>query len=227
MVSNRSCSRRPAALAFSRSTSARICGTLIWKLENTPARRGSLAALADACPASPCTAPRSPGRRGPRSAAEAADGAQPLHRRRREDGDEARPGWRRTSALQRGGDGRWPIRSWRAALVERLQRHEDDAGIRAVGEAVDRQAGKGHRVARRPAACMRDVAPCLRITASVRSSVAASGSCAKATRYCLSCGGTKPVGVFAKATAGQADQHRHRPPARCALARSTAPTPRT
>ncbi|MNY16111.1 hypothetical protein D3C86_1493590 [compost metagenome] len=36
------------------------------------------------------------------------------------------------------------------------------------------------------------------ITASVRSRVAASGSWAKATRYCLSCGGTKAVGVLAK-----------------------------
>ena len=33
------------------------------------------------------------------------------------------------------------------------------------------------------------------MTDSVRSSVAASGSCAKATRYCLSCVGTKPVGT--------------------------------
>jgi hypothetical protein len=37
-----------------------------------------------------------------------------------------------------------------------------------------------------------------RMTASVRSSVAASGSCAKATRYDLSCGGTKPRGTFVR-----------------------------
>ncbi len=34
-----------------------------------------------------------------------------------------------------------------------------------------------------------------RITSSVRSSDAASGSCAKPTRYCLSCDGTKPFGT--------------------------------
>ncbi len=37
-----------------------------------------------------------------------------------------------------------------------------------------------------------------RITASVRSRDAPSGSCAKATRYCLSCVGTKPVGTCRK-----------------------------
>eukprot|EP00659_Diplonema_papillatum_P012696 gene12696-biopygen12749 len=36
------------------------------------------------------------------------------------------------------------------------------------------------------------------ITSSVRSRLAASGNCAKATRYCLSWAGTKPVGVWAK-----------------------------
>ena len=44
------------------------------------------------------------------------------------------------------------------------------------------------------------------ITDSVRSSVAASGSCAKATRYCLSCAGTKPVGVCAKPNQVRRDQ---------------------
>jgi hypothetical protein len=34
-----------------------------------------------------------------------------------------------------------------------------------------------------------------RMTVSVRSSVAPSGSCAKLTRYCLSCMGTKPGGT--------------------------------
>ncbi len=38
----------------------------------------------------------------------------------------------------------------------------------------------------------------LRITASVRSREAASGSCAKATRYCLSWVGAKPVGTLLK-----------------------------
>ena len=39
------------------------------------------------------------------------------------------------------------------------------------------------------------------ITSVVRSKVDASGSCAKPTRYCLSCAGTKPVGVWAKPNA--------------------------
>ena len=34
-----------------------------------------------------------------------------------------------------------------------------------------------------------------RMTSSVRSSEAPSGSCAKPTRYCLSCAGTKPLGT--------------------------------
>ena len=38
-------------------------------------------------------------------------------------------------------------------------------------------------------------------TASVRSSAAPSGSCANATRYCLSWVGTKPAGTFTKPTA--------------------------
>jgi hypothetical protein len=39
-----------------------------------------------------------------------------------------------------------------------------------------------------------------RMIASVRSSVAPSGSCAKLTRYCLSCTGTKPGGTSWKPT---------------------------
>ncbi|MNT07523.1 hypothetical protein D3C72_1422320 [compost metagenome] len=39
------------------------------------------------------------------------------------------------------------------------------------------------------------ISPMRRITLSVRSSVAPSGSCAKPTRYCLSCIGTKPPGT--------------------------------
>ena len=38
-----------------------------------------------------------------------------------------------------------PLSSGALALLERLQRHEHDAGVGAVGEAVDRQAGKGDR----------------------------------------------------------------------------------
>ena len=40
------------------------------------------------------------------------------------------------------------------------------------------------------------MSPMRRTTASVRSSVAPSGSCVKPTRYCLSCGGTKPPGTL-------------------------------
>ena len=39
------------------------------------------------------------------------------------------------------------------------------------------------------------ISPMRRITSSVRSSVAPSGSCAKPTRYCLSWPGTKPPGT--------------------------------
>ncbi|MOA05677.1 hypothetical protein D3C78_1252870 [compost metagenome] len=46
--------------------------------------------------------------------------------------------------------------------------------------------------------CLEAISDMRLITASVRSRVAASGSCAKATRYCLSCCGTKPVGVLEK-----------------------------
>ncbi len=42
------------------------------------------------------------------------------------------------------------------------------------------------------------ISPMRRITSSVRSSVAPSGSCAKPIRYCLSCVGTKPPGTALK-----------------------------
>ena len=64
-----------------------------------------------------------------------------------------------------------------------------------VGEAVDRKPGE-----LRPRATRRDASSryrvMRRITASVRSSEAADGSCANAIRYCLSCDGTKPVGTL-------------------------------
>ena len=44
----------------------------------------------------------------------------------------------------------------------------------------------------------RPMSDILRMTASVRSSDEPSGNCAKATRYCLSCVGTKPVGTRLK-----------------------------
>lgn len=46
--------------------------------------------------------------------------------------------------------------------------------------------------------CLSAISVIRRMTASVRSSEAASGSWAKATRYCLSCVGTKPVGILLK-----------------------------
>ncbi|MCY1530664.1 hypothetical protein D9M68_658600 [compost metagenome] len=46
--------------------------------------------------------------------------------------------------------------------------------------------------------CLAAMADMRLMTSSVRSRVAASGSWAKATRYCLSCCGTKPVGVLEK-----------------------------
>ncbi len=46
--------------------------------------------------------------------------------------------------------------------------------------------------------CLPAISDMRLITSSVRSRVAASGNWAKATRYCLSCCGTKPVGVVAK-----------------------------
>jgi hypothetical protein len=75
---------------------------------------------------------------------EAAGGAQALHRRRREHGDE---GVLDAAELlvELLGDGAGAQRRV-LALVEGLQRHEDDAGVGAVGEAVDRQAGEGDGV---------------------------------------------------------------------------------
>ncbi|MNM94053.1 hypothetical protein D3C81_1064430 [compost metagenome] len=76
--------------------------------------------------------------------AETTDGAQPLYRRRWEDGDvgvfdigELR--------VQRGGNRRGRLARV-FTLIERLERGEHDAAVRAVGEAVDRQAREGHRV---------------------------------------------------------------------------------
>ena len=44
--------------------------------------------------------------------------------------------------------------------------------------------------------CLRAMSAICRMTRVVRSSVAASGSCANATRYCLSCVGTNPCGTL-------------------------------
>src|ERR1700733_4431910 len=46
--------------------------------------------------------------------------------------------------------------------------------------------------------CLRAMSEMRRVTASVRSSDAAGGSCATATRYCLSIAGMKPAGTELK-----------------------------
>ncbi|MND95720.1 hypothetical protein D3C80_879830 [compost metagenome] len=76
--------------------------------------------------------------------AEAADGAQALYRRWREDRD---VGVLDVGELgiQRSSDGRRRLARV-LALVERLERGEHDAAVRAVGETVDRQAREGYRV---------------------------------------------------------------------------------
>ncbi len=73
---------------------------------------------------------------------EAAHRAEALHRRRREHGDE-RILDGAVLLVQLAGDGA-TRQVGRLALVERLERDEHDAGARAVGEAVDRQAREGH-----------------------------------------------------------------------------------
>ncbi len=55
--------------------------------------------------------------------------------------------------------------------------------------------------------CFRAISLMRRMTSSVRSSVAPSGSCAKPTRYCLSWAGTKPPGTALNRPTVSADQH--------------------
>ncbi|MNQ90662.1 hypothetical protein D3C85_1060140 [compost metagenome] len=76
--------------------------------------------------------------------AEAADGAETLYRGRREDGDVGVLDIREL-LVQLGGDGTGGHRRV-LALIEGLERGEHDAAVRAVGEAVDGQAGEGHGV---------------------------------------------------------------------------------
>ena len=75
---------------------------------------------------------------------EPADLAQPLDRRRREDRHE-----RVLDAgelpVERPGDGR-AVLLLPLPLLERLEREEDDAGVRGVDEPVDREPGELHRV---------------------------------------------------------------------------------
>src|SRR5690625_288532 len=58
----------------------------------------------------------------------------------------------------------------------------------------------GKAIAPSTPGCFRATPDIFRITASVRSSDEAGGNCAKDTRYCLSCCGTKPVGTVLKPT---------------------------
>ena len=83
------------------------------------------------------------------------------------------------------------------ALLERLQTKEDDAFVGRHAEPADAQARERRRRFARRVVC-RPMSDMRRMTASVRSSEAASGNWAKATRYCLSCVGTKPVGTLLK-----------------------------
>ncbi len=53
----------------------------------------------------------------------------------------------------------------------------------------------GKAIADSTPGCLSAMSDIWRITSSVRSSVAPSGSLAKLTRYCLSCAGTKPLGT--------------------------------
>ena len=129
---------------------------------------------------------------------------------------------------------RWrgPLSSAVFALVERLELDEHDAGVRAVDEAVDRQAGERDRALRRPASRARSRTSggsrprCGRATP--RPAAARS-----ATRYCLSWLGTKPVGTVLKKPKVAAEQHQHRPAAtppcgesRARRRRRSARTPR-
>ncbi len=140
---------------------------------------------------------------------EAARGAQARHRRRREHHDE---GVLDTAErlVQLAGHGATALVGARA-LGKGLERGEHDAGVGAVGKAVDRQAGEGNRVFH-VRVLLHDLAHA-RITSSVRSSVAPSGSCAKPIRYCLSCAGTKPPGTDLEQADGRTHQrqvdHQH------------------
>src|SRR5205814_10354062 len=73
----------------------------------------------------------------------AADRAEAEDRRRREDRDESILD-RGKALIQLPGD-RPAAQCRSGAFRKGLQRHEDDAGIRAVGEPIDRETGKGDR----------------------------------------------------------------------------------
>ena len=146
----------------------------------------------------------------------------PAHWRRREDGNDgivdARrtwPGRRCATAMPESARPRWLHRKG-------LQSSEHNARRGAVDEPVD---GEALETATAPstAGSFNAIADIWRITLSVRSSVAPSGSCAKLTRYCLSCSGTKPEAPGGTETRWRRAV-RHRPRAR--LRDGQAPHPR-
>src|SRR6185312_4409713 len=75
---------------------------------------------------------------------EAARRTEALHRRRREDDDEGVLD--RRELLVEAARDRAAAQSRRLSLVEVLERGENDARVRAVGEAVDREPREPHRV---------------------------------------------------------------------------------
>ena len=154
---------------------------------------------------------------------EAADGAEALHRRRREHRDEGVLDGGEL-LVQLAGDRR--RRSGRASLRSSngFSVDEHDAGVRAVGEAVDRQARETRPRFSTPG-CFSAMSPMRRITSSVRSSVAPSGSCAKPTRYCLSCARHEAARHRLEQADRGADQHEVDAPSSRPCARSPSSTP--
>ena len=204
-VSKTSVSGTPCVLAFSRSMSTSSCGTLIRKLVNRPASSGVWQAAAD----------QRLGRLGQLLGAqagavldlqlEAADRAQALHRRRREDRDEARPGSRRSCwfsapAMASARTAPATVRSSNGVSVTNMM-----PALGALTKPLIDRPGNCDRVATPGcfSADLRHPADHARRCGRARR---ASGSWAKATRYPLSCVGTKPVGTLREAQAGQGQQ---------------------
>ena len=95
-----------------------------------------------------------------------------------------------------------PVARLRVPFLERLEREEHDAAFGVLTKPLmDRP---GNCTACSTPGCFSAMSAICRTTASVRSSEAASGNWANATRYCLSCVGTKPVGTLRESDDGQA-----------------------
>ena len=184
----------PSALAFSRFTSASTWGTLTWKLENRPASAGSfrLAAIrfcvcwysslkprsprSSICMRKPPIVPRPITGGGGNTAMYASW----IEANFWFSAPAIAPAER--SALRRSSNG-FSVTNTMPELVE------------LVKPLIDRP---GKATACSTPGCFSAIAPMRWITSSERSSEAASGSCANATRYCLSWPGTKPVGTCEK-----------------------------